>query len=276
MKTSLNIRVSMTFYLSLVIALVSCSRAEVSKESEIAQQYAQQFLEEKIGTIVPGEGSINGYKHSDLYILTPEDESKVVEIEGPGNDESKFAEFAMQIANSFVGLAIDGCNRACIEGIIYNDRNYKEWETGAKDYIMVSFVSVQGVKDESLKEIGICFRFSKDMNIINTYSVKEEDEDYVYTRLFGQTTGRYYGAVDCQYDYLERMYDNYVETLKDDNLSIDFRYGYIKVLNDLFEYERFKYTDNRSICLESCLEQLNEYEDKKVLKDRAYAKIKSF
>ena len=276
MKRSLNVSVLMTMILSSVVLLMSCGGKVVDEKTKIAQQNIQQYFEEKTRGELSNAIVIEEYKHSDLYILTPADESKIKEELVPEGDEEKEFEHILHVADNFVGLALSGCNRANIEKIIENDKNYKELNTGAKEYVMVSFAKMRSANGEISKELGICFRLSSELNITNQYSVKEDDEDYVYTRLFGQSSGRFYGAVDCQYDYLERMYDYYVSCLNNDELNFVNKFVFLKELNSLFEYERFKYMDDRKACVENCLKQLDSYEDKKVLKDKAYAKIKTF
>ncbi|MBQ8554189.1 MAG: hypothetical protein IJ431_08350 [Alistipes sp.] len=276
MKRFLNVFVLKTVILTSVILLMSCGGTVVDEKTEIAQQNIQQYFEEIARESFSGAAVIDGYKHSDLYILTPADESKIKEEPAPEGDEEKEFEHILHVADNFVGLALSGCNRSNIEKIIENDKNYRELNTGAKEYVMVSFVKIRSTNGEISKELGACFRLSSELNITNQYSVKEDDEDYVYTRLFGQSSGRFYGAVDCQYDYLERMYDYYVSCLNNDELSFVNKFVFLKELNSLFEYERFKYMDDRKACVENCLKQLDSYEDKKVLKDKAYAKIKTF
>lgn len=238
----------------IVFLLISCD--SMSGKTKIAQQNIQQCFEEILRDAGEDDAEIIGYKHSKLYILTPEDESNTIKQE-------------------VVTLALDGCSRSNVNTMINNDSIYRELGVMAREYVVVSFADVKSSNDKYSQEIGACFRLSKELNIISVYSVKDKDEDYVYIKLFGQTEGRFYGAVACQYGFLERMYDYYVESLEGDELPITMKFDYVKELNQLFEYDRFEIMDDMEACIDKCLESKDEYEDKKILKDKAYATIKS-
>ena len=258
----------------LAFLLVSCDNASV--DEKVAQQNIQQYLEEMIGTNMPTGYVIDEYKHSKLYILEPKNESKIVKPKVEKGDTAAEFEHLLHSMDNVVGLALSGCKRGVIETIIKNDANYREWGTGAKEYVMVTFVNFINRETNDKRALGFCVSLSEELNIENVYMVEDEDEDYIYIRLFGESSGRFYGAVKCQFDYLERMYEYYVESLEEDKYSIDMKFVIVKELNRLFECEYFEIMEDKEACVTNCLESLNYSKDLKILKDRAYAKIKSF
>lgn len=261
--------------MSCVFALLSLAACD-NRDVREAQQNVRNYFEEELSSNSE-KLSIEKCMYSDLYILTPYDENKVVKpIEPDRNDEEKTLEYMLDLFDSAVILSVNGCSRGIIEAIIKNDANYRKWKTGAKEYVMISYAKVKHAHSEDIEEFGLCFRLSRDLNIINVYPVTEDDDDYVYLRLFGQTSGRFYGAVDCQFEYLERMYNHYVGYIKGNEVNLSYKFVCVKKLNALFGEERFEYMDDREACVDNCIKQLDDYEDIKVLKNKAYATIKSF
>ena len=70
------------------------------------------------------------------------------------------------------------------------------------------------------------------------------------------------------------MYDNYVTKLQED-YEIEWKYVFVKKLNNLLGGEYFKLLDNMHDTVENCINKLDDYEDKKILKNRAYEIIKT-
>ena len=258
------------FMLSFVF--LGCSE---NKDALVVRQNIQAYIEEKNDKNV---AVITEYKHSKLYMLSPLDETKIPNPEIPDDEDEKLVEAINYGFNGDRGIKLSligsGCGNRTIDNIIENDMNLRKWGTGAKEYIMITFVTLQSVDGKLSQELGLCFRLSQELNIQDIYSVNEDDEDYVFIRLFGQTNGRFYGAVECKYNYLVKMYELYTKDLKEDKLSTNFRYKYIKDLNDLFGTERFEYNENKEAAIETCIEKLDYYEDVRALKDRAVAIIK--
>lgn len=254
--------------------LIGCDN---NQSEEIAQQNIEQYIEEYINKNV---GKVVSYKHSPLYILVPLNEDKRPKSDNE-NKNIDFAEALDVAMDSHLGvtltLSATGCNSRAIDHIIENDAKFRKLKTGTKESIMVTFVTIQGINNNSLtEEIGICFRLSTELNIAEIYIISGDDEDYIYTRIFGQSSGRFYGAVDCEYRHLKKMYELYGKNLNNEELGIDFRYRYITYLNELFGYERFEYMDDKELAITNCLNKLDSIEDLKALKDKAYEKVKSF
>lgn len=250
-------------------------------ETQIAQSNIELFFENLLSKKLSNKFQIQEFKHSKMYILEPLDKSKVVKPTIPDeNNEEEVLISELSLFDTFVGLGFSGCTRRCLNTIIQNDNNYLEWQTGAKEYVVITFVNVQDESGKHSKELGLCFKLSKDLNILDTYSIPEDDEDYIYIKLFGQTSKRFYGAVDCEYNYLIRMYDNYVEKFNDKDIEklndkVVWKYVFVKELNKLFGTEYFEILDSRESTIENCLNKLDRYNDKKVLKNKAYSNIKS-
>ena len=104
----------------------------------------------------------------------------------------------------------------------------------------------------------------------------KEDEDYVYIRAFGQTEGRFYGAIKCEFDYLKRRYEFYDENLRDNKFGTACKCYFIDELNLLFGYQRFEVTEDKEKTVRNCIKQLNSLDDLRELKNSAYAKVKSY
>lgn len=267
-------------YKILFIFVFSCliSSCNKDKNTQIVQQNIKQYIEENLDL---SKVKISKYKFSNLYILTPLETDKLPNdtTSSDGSFESVYNKFDK--ASGILNLSISGCTRSSIEDIVENDKLYRKWKTGAKEYLMVSFLTLKNQQGPESSEVGLAFRFSKELNITKVYNVKEEDDDYVYSKIFGYTEGKYYGAVNSEYDYLERMYNYYVEFIKNSENNTEthkeIKYSYVKSLNDeLFGYEHFKITDDIESTINNCIENINELEDLKILKDKAYSKIKSF
>lgn len=254
-----------------LIFLPSCKNTE----SQVAQSNIEKYFENKFSEVFSDDFQILGFKHSSLYILEPLDTCKVVKRTAPtNNNKIEEYEYWMTAFDSFVGLSLSGCTRGSLNAIIRNDENYRKWQTGADEYVIISFVNVQDKNGTSSKELGLCFKLSKDLNILNVYPIEDDDEDYVYIKLFGQTSKRFYGAIDCEYNYLTRKYDFYVTKLQED-FEIECKYVFVKKLNNLLGGEYFELLDNMHDTVENCINKLDNYEDKKVLKNRAHEIIKS-
>ena len=269
-------KIKFVLLLFCLTLLYSCK----NKETQIAQSNIEMFFENKILKSVSANFQILGLKHSPMYISEPLDASKVVKQKAPtAGNKVEEVEYFLTMLDSFVGLSISGCTRGSLNTIIQNDINYRKWNTGAKEYIVITFANVQDKSSNDPMELGLCFKLSKDLNILDTYSISEEDEDYIYIKLFGQTSERFYGAVDCEYDYLTRMYDYYVDKLEDPDIEklddrVVWKYVFVKELNKLFGTEHFKIFDSKESTVENCLNNLDNYNDTKALKDKAYSNIK--
>lgn len=270
-----------TIVLKIVIAVTFCHclsgcNKEYENNTKIAQQNIQLYIEENINK---NYIKVVNYKHSPLYILIPLNEDKIP-LNTQRVNSKEVGSIMKDVMDTYNGvtltLAAAGCNSRAIDKIVENDADFHKWKTGAKEYIILSFPTFQSINGTITLEQGYCFRLSQELNIQKVYKISDEDEDYIYTRIFGQSDGRFYGAVDCEYKHLEKMYELYCKNLNMNELSIDFRYNYIKEMNELFGYERFEYMDNKEDAINNCLKKLDFIEDTKALKDKAYAKIKSF
>ena len=110
------------------------------------------------------------------------------------------------------------------------------------------------------------------------YNIPKEDIDYLYLRTIGPNPDCITGAVDCEYNYLMVEYNKYVEALEDSAyyLGIDGQYEYLKDLNGLFGYEKYKITNNKELAVRNCVERLDKLADRIELRDKASDNIKKF
>ena len=251
-------------------------------EVDVARSNAEQYLSESLNRELVGKGSIVGYKHSDLYVFRPLDETKLPKVDTVNNEDEMIA-FIKQMRNGFnsyqgisFGLSIYGCDYNAIKSVIANDEEYRKYQTGAKEYLMITFVTGSDVG--GLVEItkGVCFRFNQYLDIIEVYGIEKESEDYIYVRALGQKEGHFYGAVKSEHKGLEEEYDLYVKFVKDSRLGTECRYYLVNELNMLFGYKRFAVTEDKKTTINNCIKQLNKTDDLRELKNSAYAKVKSF
>ena len=269
-------KIKFVLLLFCLTLLYSCK----DKETQIAQSNIETYIETKFSETSEdflGDCQILEFKHSDLFILEPLDTSKVMRRTPPvGNDEEE-CKYMFSLFDTFVGLSFEGCSRRALDAILQNDKNYSEWQTGAKEYVVISFVntSIQHGSVKKTKELGFCFKLSQDLNILKVYSIPESDEDYIYIKLFGQTPKRFYGAVNCEYDFLTHLYDFYVKEINEGLWSIEWKYTFVKELNNLFGTEYFKLLERKDETVINCMYKLDDYRDKEVLKNRAHENVKS-
>ena len=268
----------------IVVVLISfffgCERTVT--EVDIARMNAEQYLSEILNREIVGKGNIVGYKHSNLYIFRPLDETKLPK-EDTIDNEDKMIAFAQKFRNNFntyrgisFCLSIGGCGCNEIKSVIANDEKYRKYETGAKEYLMITYVIGRDVNELVEIEKGLCFRFNQDIDIIEVYDIEEESEDYIYVRALGQKEGHFYGAVKSEHKSFVRSYEFCVEYIKDTRLGIECRYYLVNELNTLFGCQRFEVTEDKEKTIKNCIKQLDRLEDLRELKNSAYAKVKSY
>ena len=124
----------------LTSLLVGCEKPIT--EIDIARNNAEQYLSEFLNRELVGKGSIVGYKHSDLYILRPLDETKLPKVDTVNNEDEMIA-FIKRMRNGFnsyqgisFGLSINGCDYNAIKSVIANDEEYRKYQTGAKEHML--------------------------------------------------------------------------------------------------------------------------------------------
>lgn len=263
-----------------LVFFVGCEKPVT--EVDIARINAEQYLSERLNRELAGKGSIVEYRHSDLYIFKPLDETKIPKEDTTNNDNEVVA--AMKEMRSFfdsydgisVGLSINGCDCNAIRAVIANNEKYREYETGAKEYLMITYVTCRDTKGLVELERGLCFIFSEDINIIGVYNIEEESDDYINLRVFGQKEGHFFGAVESEYKQLKGEYDSYVKFIKDPRIGIEGGYYLVNELNLLFGYQRFEVTEDKEETIKNCLKKLNMFDDSRELRNKASFKVKSY
>lgn len=272
------------FRTTIVVALISlffgCEKPIT--EVDIARMNAEQYLSELLNRELVGKGSIVGYKHSDLYIFRPLDETKLPKVDTVNNEDEMIA-FIKQMRNGFnsyqgisFGLSINGCDYNAIKSVIANDEEYRKYQTGAKEYLMITYVTGRDVDGLVEIEKGVCFRFNQSLDIIEVYGIEKESEDYIYVRALGEKDGHFYGAVKSEHKSLGGEYELYVKFVNDSRLGTECRYYLVNELNLLFGYQRFEVTEDKEKTIRNCIKQLNSLDDLRELKNSAYAKVKSY
>lgn len=150
-----------------IISLVLCLSCTSNNEEKIARKNIKEYLNQNLQ-----EGSILKIeKFSDLYIIQPKDESNMPKPkQGDIGDE-------LELRSAGLLLAIEGCTPKVLKLIIKNDKKFKEWETGGKEFVMICFFSG---KDKYLNEVkgGLCLRLDSTLNIYKPYSIKDENQIY--------------------------------------------------------------------------------------------------
>ena len=114
---------------------------------------------------------------SDLYIIKPKDESNMPKpnLNGNNSDSDRINELKLRSAGLY--LALGGCSPETLEQIIINDKKFREWNTGGKEFVMICFFTG---KDKYLNETkdGLCFRLDSVLNVYKLYNLKNEKEIY--------------------------------------------------------------------------------------------------
>lgn len=150
-----------------IISLALCYSCISNNEEEAARKNIKEYLNKNLQ-----EGaSLEIGKFSDLYIITPKDESNM--------PRPKQGDLGNELALRGAGLslALGGCTPKTLELIIKNDKKFKEWETGGKEFVMICFFTG---KDKYLNEIkgGLCFRLDSTLNVYKPYILKDENKIY--------------------------------------------------------------------------------------------------
>lgn len=159
--------ICLTFFM-FIISLTICLSCISNNEKDIARKNIEEYLHKNTQ-----EGAeLKFEKFSDLYIIDPKDESNMPMAE----DAKDFAqEFNLRAAGFY--LAVNGCTPKILDLIISNDKKFKEWKTGGKEFVMICFFSG---KDKYLNEIkgGLCFRLDSTLNVYKPYKLVKQQEIY--------------------------------------------------------------------------------------------------
>lgn len=150
-----------------IISLVLCFSCTSNNEENIAKENIKEYLNKNLQ-----EGSsLKVEKFSDLYIIQPKDESNMPK---PGKGDLGNE---LTLRGAGLNLALGGCTQKTLEQIIKNDKKFKEWETGGKEFVMICFFSA---KDKYLNEVKgrLCFRLDSALNIYKPYKLKGESQIY--------------------------------------------------------------------------------------------------
>ena len=155
--------ITIIFIISLVLCFSCTSNNEENIEKENIKEYLNKNLQEG--------SSLKVEKFSDLYIIQPKDESNMPK---PGKGDLGNE---LTLRGAGLNLALGGCTQKTLEQIIKNDKKFKEWETGGKEFVMICFFSA---KDKYLNEVkgGLCFRLDSALNIYKPYKLKGESQIY--------------------------------------------------------------------------------------------------
>lgn len=163
----------------MIILIVSCSCSNDSVvEKNIESYIAERFPELTILSI----------KYSDLYILHPLNYEKIpmtIDTIGMSTMDKFSAKMSHTYDVSGAGIALDlimkGCNKDVINEIIRCDELFRQYKTGAEDYVKIVFVEMEDKYKDVHKDLA-CFKIDSLYNVEDMYLVK--DHDYIYKKLF--------------------------------------------------------------------------------------------
>lgn len=154
----------------LIISFLSCENKE-----KIAQENIKQYLIDNIR-----EGTkVEFNKFSDLYILNPKDNSKIPSPDTSDYEKESAHDFGelFSLYASGLSLALEGCTPPILQGIIDNDKKFREWGTGGDEFIMICFFTGT---DKYLNnfDLGVCARLDSPLNVYRIYGIKEDRAIY--------------------------------------------------------------------------------------------------
>ena len=263
--------------LATCVFFSSCSDNEYKiAEQNVKDYFSSNYLE---------DGKIVEEMYSKLYVFRPTNEKELQEIFLKSIETKSLGEKGQAISKNLtsgpsgisIRLITGGCTRSVIEDIIRNDIEYRDSKYATAEYIMIALFRIRNTR-EIEEMIGFCFSLTPQFNVLDAYNIPKEDIDYLYLRTIGPNPDCITGAVDCEYNYLMVEYNKYVEALEDSAyyLGIDGQYEYLKDLNGLFGYEKYKITNNKELAVRNCVERLDKLADRIELRDKASDNIKKF
>lgn len=156
-----------------IISLVLCFSCTSNNEETIAKENIKEYHNKNLQ-----EGSsLEVEKFSDLYIIAPKDEKNMPKPNYNGENAVSDGVNELKLRSAGLYLALGGCCPETLKQIIINDKKFKEWKTGGKEFVMICFFSG---KDKYLNEVkgGLCLRLDSTLNIYETYKLKEEQTIY--------------------------------------------------------------------------------------------------
>lgn len=268
-----------TKILLLMLVLATCVGLSSCSENKIAKDNIKQYIIDKY----LNDAEIVEEAYSELYIsrTTNEEELQTIFLESIENKSMGERGYATSkyLTTSPSGIAIrlmtTGCSRSVIEDIIRNDADFNKANYEAKEYFMIAFFTIS--KEYKTEKVTLLFSLTPNFNILETHKIPAEDSDYIYIRTIGPNSDCFNRAVDCEYNYLINEYNKYVDILEDTTyyLGVDSQYEYLKDLNSLFGYEKYKITSNKDIAVQECIKKLDWLDDKIELRDIASENIKA-
>lgn len=153
---------------SIIILGISLLTACNSNNNDIAKSNIKKYLNSNLAK----GASIEFDYFSDLYIIEPKDESNMPKPDGEGDIYNE-----LKIRGTGLYLALGGCSPKILQHIIDNDKKFKEWKTGGKEFVMICFFTG---KDKYLNKNkgGLCFRLDSTLNVYKPYTLTDEEKIY--------------------------------------------------------------------------------------------------
>ena len=148
----------------------------------LVEKNIESYLYEKFPEL-----DILSIKYSDLFILHPLNYEMIpmtIDTVGMSAMDKFSAALSHKYDVSGAGVAMDlivkGCNKKVINDIIRYDELFRQYETGAKDYVKIAYVKLEDKYGDIYKDL-VCFKIDSLYNVEDMYLV--EDHDYVYGKV---------------------------------------------------------------------------------------------
>lgn len=143
------------------ITLMSCKSQQERIQSDIQEYIIENSIK---------KGKFHFDKFSDLYIVSPKDESKI-----PKGDKGN-SEDALNYLNLSCGsdlrLTMNGCTPKDLIFIIDNDYKLRKLDTGGKKFIMICFFEFED-KYINKEKNAVCAVLDSVYNVSGIYEIKE-------------------------------------------------------------------------------------------------------
>lgn len=154
-----------------LIAIVGCSDIISRSDDEVVEKNIEAYLESRFPDL-----KIVSSEYSRMFISRPLDETKIPAGFGSAAEE------AMACVCWIMNDTFTPITKNAIDDLIRDDKRFKEWGTGAANYIKFGFFEVE-YEGVNVENIGISFSIDSLLNV-KTSRVIKEDCNYAYYKVF--------------------------------------------------------------------------------------------
>lgn len=270
MKKYLNFSLVLSLIFS-AITLTGCKDGKTTEAEKTVREYIEQLGCE-----------IDAIEYSKLYIAEPsaEDAERLAKEFQDRLKEITSIEKRMEVTlkhissmSNPVDLVVNGVTVSVIDNTIDNNVKFREDDVNAGEYAMVAFFT----EKDNGQEMALYIRMTEELNIYKHNSIKPDMIDYAYCKMIDYDESRKVKATKAKYDDILGRYNRFFEKIKDNTSEsdIDDKFSYIKRVNELFEYERYKIHSDKRKTVKECIQNYDYRSDKRELMDVAAKYIKS-